>query len=57
MPVREDLKNRDDLIDEDINFENQNMHKTWPMIKGCGLLVLLLTGFIALSLYVFKTFF
>ncbi|HLX60090.1 MAG TPA: hypothetical protein VKX17_02290 [Planctomycetota bacterium] len=44
------------MIDKSISFEKRDMHKAWPMVKGCGLLIAGLIGFIYLSIYVFKNF-
>ena len=45
-----------DLMDKDINFDNRDMHKTWPLVKGCGMLLGGVVGFILISKYVFKHF-
>ena len=49
-------ENKDELIDKNINFDNQDMHKSWPMVKGCLILAAAITAFIFISLYIFKNF-
>jgi len=54
-----DPKNKNaksDLIDESISFEQRDMHKTWPFIKGCLMLFLGLGAFIMFSIFIFKKF-
>ena len=45
------------LIDGEISFDRRDMHGSWPMIKGCGMLIAGIVGFVLLTMYVFKTFF
>lgn len=45
-----------DMIDKSISFDRRDMHKSWPMIKGCMMLAAALAGFAFLSIYVFKNF-
>lgn len=44
----------DELIDKDINFENRNMHGSWPFIKGCLTLIGIVSAFIIISTWVFR---
>jgi hypothetical protein len=46
-----------DMIDKNISFDHRDMHKTWPLVKGCLMLAAGVVGFIVLSMYVFRTFF
>lgn len=46
----------DDMIDKSISFDQRDMHKSWPMVKGCGMLIGIVVGFVLLSIYVFKNF-
>jgi hypothetical protein len=50
-------ENSSDMIDKDISFAQRDMHKSWPMIKGCGMLILGVIVFVFLTMYVFKHFF
>lgn len=55
--ARPDPKSEDknaDLIDKSISFEDRDMHKMWPMIKGILFLVGIIVGFLILSYYVFN---
>jgi hypothetical protein len=45
-----------DMIDKSISFDRRDMHKSWPMVKGCMLLIGAVTGFAFLSIFVFKNF-
>lgn len=59
MAKKDPVPNKDalpDLIDKSINFDNQNMHRTWPMIKGCLMLIGAVALFIIISTYVFSNF-
>ncbi|MEI6233383.1 MAG: hypothetical protein WCT04_10040 [Planctomycetota bacterium] len=55
-PNKNSKSNESDLIDKDISFDNRDMHKSWPMIKGCLILVASLIAFVFFSLYIFRTF-
>ncbi len=48
--------NDSDLMDKDISFEQRDMHKSWPMVKGCALLILTIVVFVYLSMWIFKAF-
>ncbi len=43
-----------DMIDRSISFDQRDMHKSWPMVKGCLMLVGIIVGFVVVSIYVFK---
>ena len=46
--------NDSDLIDRNISFDDRDMHKMWPMIKGLLFLGGIVVGFLLLSYYVFN---
>jgi hypothetical protein len=55
-PNPKSSKDDSDLMDKDISFEQRDMHKTWPLIKGCMLLGGIAIAFIWFSMYFFKAF-
>ena len=55
-PDPKSSKDDSEMIDKDISFEQRDMHKTWPLVKGCLLLLGGTIAFIWFSSYIFKTF-
>lgn len=58
MAKKSDLETKGDdpneLIDKNINFEQRDMHKTWPLVKGCLMFIAVAAAFIFISTYVFN---